>query len=79
MMNLQYHQGLLHHFVGAFMSDVLAKHCLNIQSVCITLLFDVQRWDGKTQLIENGIYLGHIASLQFAGPWKMTKVISMVH
>jgi len=33
----------------------------------------VQRWDSKTQLIENGIYLGHIASLQFAGPWKMTK------
>lgn len=40
----------------------------------ITCSSNVQRWDSKTQLIENGIYLGHIASLQFAGPWKMTKV-----
>ena len=34
----------------------------------------VQRWDSETKLIENGIYLGHIASLKFTGPWAMNKV-----
>ena len=38
----------------------------------------LQRWDGETKLIENGIYLGHIASLKFTGPWAMNKVTILV-
>lgn len=33
----------------------------------------VQRWSNETKLIENGIYLGHIASLKLTGPWAMNK------
>ncbi|KAL3135757.1 hypothetical protein ABBQ32_007320 [Trebouxia sp. C0010 RCD-2024] len=33
----------------------------------------VQRWNDETKVIENGIYLGHIASLKLTGPWAMNK------
>lgn len=31
----------------------------------------VQRWDAQKHEEENGVYLGHIASLCFVGPWEM--------
>lgn len=30
-----------------------------------------QRWDSEIGTIENGVYLGHIASLTFSGPYAM--------
>lgn len=34
-------------------------------------LIAAQRWDTPKQEIENGVYLGHIASISFLGPWAM--------
>ena len=42
-------------------------------TVC-TIVCCTQRWDGPKGEIENGVYLGHIASFSFLGPWAMTSV-----
>ncbi len=34
----------------------------------------LQRWDAPKQEIENGVYLGHIASISFLGPWALQSV-----
>ncbi len=34
----------------------------------------MQRWDAPKQEIENGVYLGHIASISFLGPWALQSV-----
>ena len=38
----------------------------------------MQRW-GPEREEENGVYLGHIASLGFAGPWDMKAVRPSTH
>lgn len=34
-------------------------------------LIAAQRWDTPKREIENGVYLGHIASISFLGPWAL--------
>ena len=34
----------------------------------------LQRWDTPKREIENGVYLGHIASISFLGPWALQSV-----
>ena len=60
---------------------VLAKHAVHqtpsqrrdsvlLKAMCPCL----QRWDAPKQEIENGVYLGHIASISFLGPWALQSV-----
>ena len=38
----------------------------------------LQRWDWGPKVFESGIYLGHIASLKFSGPFAMNKVTDLL-
>lgn len=39
----------------------------------------LQKFDYQKHQIENGVFLGHIASLTLVGPWEMTSVCWSVH
>ena len=53
--------------------------CTQRCSKIVTRTFCMQRWDAQKHEEENGVYLGHIASLCFVGPWEMKAVRFRVH
>ena len=55
---------------GALPGALNQKWCFSTLAVLVTL----QRFDHEAQVIENGIYLGHILSFAFLGPWAMKAV-----
>ena len=55
---------------GALPGALNQKWCSSTLAVLVTL----QRFDTEAQVIENGIYLGHILSFAFLGPWAMKAV-----
>ena len=53
---------------------LLHGHDQSLRSLSVRSDICLQRWDAPKQEIENGVYLGHIASISFLGPWAMTSV-----
>ena len=54
--------------------ELLHGHDQSLRSLSVKFDLTLQRWDAPKQEIENGVYLGHIASISFLGPWAMTSV-----